>query len=530
MSSKETTTPLERSMKKLDVLMRSFGMRTRIFKGKSRAVVKGTRKIYPYELNATLVETARGVGIRVRLEKIWYSFLKLTPFFIVILFSILQATVPNAGETISNATGVNLFLLLLGSNPNGLGIWIAFPLIGLLIVGSEILERIIRARYIQDRMPRFLSGAEWTVAEPPLLLDLISSTNNLFWILYVVLIIIFAPMSFHTDIFTKFLEVYEVDAGSLIETTKFVSILNIGFIGGLLFAVLYQNYEKFRGSLDRQQLRQDIKFESQTRQLFQIAIGAAMFASIMLIGFYFTFWSSITVNQVLIFYAVTIVSSVLGVWIYWQKESYIFITMAIWFFLSDVVMIFINANNPSYSWMIICNLFLIVFVVVLMLNRYFSKYLEQKGILEPSWMYNLFPLFAFISVFLKKKVRIARGADKELEELLDEEMKEKAKEKEPLIIDMDKVKKKGKEAVKIIQTYQKMLSRIVKGEVNIVSLVGLNDLVLDIVKDDKQVYKEAIQVFKVVDSLLWDDKYSLKQGDKILASATNVYEELVKRR
>lgn len=530
MSSKETTTPLERSMKKMDVLMRSFGMRTRIFKGKSRAVIKGTRKLYPYELNATLVETARGVGIRIRLEKIWYSLLKLTPFFIVILFSILQATVPGAGESIANATGVNLFLLLLGNNPNGLGIWIALPIIGLIIVGAEILERIIRARYIQDRMPRFLSGAEWTVAEPPVILDLISSANNLFWLMYVVLIIIFAPMSFHGDIFTKFIEVYEVDAGPLIQTTKFISILNIGFLGGLLFAVLYQNYEKFRGSLDRQQFRQDIKIESQTRQMFQVAIGATMFASIMLVGYYFTFWSGITVTQVLIFYAVTIASSVLGVWVYWQKEGYVFIAMAIWFFLSSVVMIFMNANNPSYSWMIICNLFLIVLVVVLSLNRYFMKYLEQKGIHEPSWMYNLFPLFAFISVLMKKKMRISRGVDKELDEILEDEMKERVKEKEPLVIDMSKIKKKGKESVKIIQTYQKMLSRIVKGEVNIVSLVGLNNLVLDIIKDDKKLHKKATQVFKVVDSLLWDDNFILKQGDITLNSAIKIYEELVKRR
>jgi len=105
-----------------------------------------------------------------------------------------------------------------------------------------------------------------------------------------------------------------------------------------------------------------------------------------------------------------------------------------------------------------------------------------------------------------------------------------AKEKDPLVIDMGKIKKKGKEATKIIQTYQKMLSRIVKGEVNIVSLIGLNDLIKDIVKEDKKIHKEAIQVFKVVDSLLWDDNYVLKQGDKILASAINVYEELVKQR
>ncbi|MHA1217769.1 MAG: hypothetical protein ACTSO5_03690, partial [Candidatus Heimdallarchaeaceae archaeon] len=126
--------------------------------------------------------------------------------------------------------------------------------------------------------------------------------------------------------------------------------------------------------------------------------------------------------------------------------------------------------------------------------------------------------------------RISRGVDKELDEILEEEMKDRVKEKEPLVIDMGKVKKKGKESIKIIQTYQKILSRIVKGEVNIVSLVGLNNLVLDIIKEDKKLHKEAIQVFKVVDSLLWDDNYVLKQGETILTSAANIYEELVKQR
>ena len=127
-------------------------------------------------------------------------------------------------------------------------------------------------------------------------------------------------------------------------------------------------------------------------------------------------------------------------------------------------------------------------------------------------------------------MRISRGVDKELDEILEDEMKERVKEKEPLVIDMSKIKKKGKESVKIIQTYQKMLSRIVKGEVNIVSLVGLNNLVLDIIKDDKKLHKKATQVFKVVDSLLWDDNFILKQGDITLNSAIKIYEELVKRR
>ena len=408
MSDKETTTPLERSITKMDVLMRSFGMRTRIFKGPTRGIVKGTRKIYPYELNATLVETARGVGIRIKLEKIWYSFLKLIPFFVIFLFSLLQYLVPGAGEAIAEATGINLFLALLGPEPRIIGLWIVLPILGAIVVGSEILERIIRARYIQDRMPRFLSGAEWNIAEPPIVLDFISSINNLLWTFYVFLIIIFAPMSFSAEIFENFLAVYEVEGASIINTTALISILDISILSGMMFAILYQNFEKFRGSLDRQQVRQDIRLESQTRQLVQVAIGSTLLSTVLLACFYFTFWSNITIIQVIIFYSITIVSSVFGVCLFWHKESYIFIAMSIWFFLTDVVMIFLNANNPSYSWMIICHLFLILLVVVLSLNRYLENYLARKGVYEPSWMFNLLPLFAYIAVFWKKKIAITR--------------------------------------------------------------------------------------------------------------------------
>lgn len=530
MSTKETMTPLERSMKKMDVLMRSFGMRTRIFKGKTRAIVKGTRKVYPYELNATIVETARGVGIRVNLENIWYTFLKLIPFTIILLFSFLQFFVPSAGEAISNATGVNLFLLILGPNSNSVGLWVILPILCIIIIGSEILERIIRARYIQDRMPRFLSGAEWIAAEPPIALDIVSSSNNLIWLMYVILIIIFAPLSFHEEIYTKFLEVYQVDSAALMSSTMLISILDIAIISGIMFAIIYQNYEKFRGGLDRQQIRYDIKMEGQTRQILQVALGAVFLATLELTMFYFTFWNSITVVQVLMFYGITVISSIIGALLFWQKESYNFIAMAIWFFLLDVIMIFLNANDPSYSWMIICHLFLILLIVILLLNRYFEQYLAKKGMLEPSWLFNPLPIFSFIAVFQKKKVRGVKGVEKELDEILEEEMKDRVKEKEPLFIDISKIKVKGKEAVKIIEFYEKLTSRVVKGELNILSLTALDNQIKDIVKENKELKNGAEKFFSTVDSLLWNDDYKLTEGKEVLEIGSKLYNEILKTR
>ncbi|MHA1407868.1 MAG: hypothetical protein ACTSSG_10900 [Candidatus Heimdallarchaeaceae archaeon] len=531
MSTKEkTSTPLERSMKKMDILMRSFGMRTRIFKGSTRAIVKGTRKIYPYDLSATLVETASGVGIRIRLEKIWYSFLKLVPFFIVFIFSILQYFTPNSGEAIANATGINLFLTLLGTEPNVIGLWVVLPIIGAIIVGSEITERIIRLRYIQDRMPRFLSGAEWNIAEPPILLDIISSANNILWLMYVLLIIIFAPLAFSQEIVAKFLEVYQVEKQALVDTTMIVSILDIAIVSGMLFSILYMNYEKFRGSLDRQQVRQDIRMEGLTRQLVQVALGSTFLSTILMSMLVFTFWTNISIIQIVIFYAIGIVSSLLGVWLYWQKENYIFITLAIWFFLSDVIMIFLNSKNSSFSWMIICHLFLILIVVVLSLNRFFEKYLAQKGVYEPSWEFNIFPLFSYITIFWKRKVRVTRGVEKELKEILDEEMKEKVREKEPLVIDLKKVQKKGKEAVQIIKNYQKIVHRTIKGELNIKTLTTVNDKILQIINENKKLYNNTKLLFQAVDSLLWDDEYKLKEGKKLLKISDEVYGEIVKSR
>ena len=539
MSAKETTTPLERSMKKMDVLMRSFGMRTRIFKGRTRAVVKGTRKVYPYELNATIVETARGVGIRVQLEKLWFTLLKLIPFVIILTFSFLQYFVPTAGEAIAEATGINLFLLILGPNPNPVGLWVILPIISIIIIGSEVLERIIRARYIQNRMPRFLSGAEWMVAEPPVALDVVSSSNNLIWLMFVILIIIFAPFTFHEEVISNYLKVihglteisdYQSLLAPLQDTTMLISILDVALVSGIMFAILYQNYEKFRGDLDRQQMRHDIKIEGQTRQMSQVILGTIFLATLELSLFYFTFWSSITVVQVLMFYGITIVSSVIGCLLFWQKESYNFIAMAIWFFLIDVVMIFLNANDVSYSWMIICHLFLILLIAILAINRYFEQYLEKKGMFEPSWIFNPLPIFSYITVFMKKKVRVVKGVDKELEELLEDDMKDKVKEKEPLFIDINKVRVKGKEAVKIIEYFERLTSRMVKGELNILSLTALDDQIREIVKSNKALQKEAEEFFSVVDSLLWNDDYKLEDGKKVLKIGENLYNEIIKSR
>jgi hypothetical protein len=162
------------------------------------------------------------------------------------------------------------------------------------------------------------------------------------------------------------------------------------------------------------------------------------------------------------------------------------------------------------------------------LNKYFERYLAEKGVYEPSWMFNLFPLFAYIAVFWKKKVRVSRGVERELEEILDEEMKDKVKEKQPLFIDIKKIKKKGKEAEKIIKNYQKVVARIVKGELNILLLVNINMQILDILKENKELQKEASKFFQTVDSLLWDDEYILKDGKNILEISERLYDEIVK--
>ena len=348
--------------------------------------------------------------------------------------------------------------------------------------------------------------------------------------MYVILIIIFAPFSFHPDIHAKFLEVYEVESAALLSSTMLISILDVALVSGIMFAILYLNYEKFRGNLDRQQMRHDIKIEGQTRQMFQVVLGATLLATLELSLFYFTFWSEITTLQILIFYGIIIASSTIGCWLYWQKESYNFIAMAIWFFLLDVIMIFLNADDNSYSWMIICHLFLILLIAVLAMNRHFEQYLENKGVFEPSWIFNPLPIFSFITVFLKKKARGAKGVEKDLDEILEEEMKDKVKEKEPLFIDIGKVRIKGKEAVKIIEYYERLTSRMVKGELNILSLTALDDQIKEIVKSDKSLRQEADLFLATVDSLLWNDNYKLKDGEKVLKIGEKLYTEIIKTR
>lgn len=528
MSREKPMSPLERGMRKLDVLMRTFGLRTRIFKGSSRAIVKGTRKTYPYEIEATVLETARGIGIRVNPDKLWYSFLKIIPFVILLGLSITQFVAPQAGKAISEGIGVNLFLTVLGYAVKPIGLFIILPLIASLVVGAEILERYIRMNYIKNRMPRFLSGAEWQVAEPPIFLDLISSSNNILWLMWVVLIIIFAPFTFSEEIVSKFVDVYNTELSALKESTIWISLFDIGIMTGIFFAIAYKQFGEFRGSLDRQQFRKDIELEWETRELLETGFGAIVVGFIELSVFSFMFWSNISIVQAIIFILITLISSQIGIWLFWQKESYNYIAIELWLFLSVVVMVFLNANNKGYSWMIICHLFLILIVLGVFLNRHFEEYLNERGIFEPSWVFNPLPLIPLVEVLKKSRTRAPKGVRRELEEIQEEDMKDKLKEKESVMLNMQKITRKGKEVEKIIQVYQKIVDRTIKTKINILSIATLKETIIQNIKEE-EIIQDAEGFLETVDQLLWNDNFKLKDGKDVLEQGNRVYNYILKR-
>ncbi len=522
--------PLERGVRKLDVLMRNFGMRTKMFKGRSRGQVKGARKNYPYEVKATVVETARGIGIRINSEKIWYSFLKAIPFFLLTLVAIFQLALPKIGEQMGESIGINLLLLLVGTNPNSVGIIVSLLLLCLLIIGSEIIERVIRIKYIQDRMPRFLSGAEWVAAEPASIVDIFSAVNNIFWLMWLLLLLMFAPFAFSTDILNKFITVYNSDTNSLLRTTSIMSLLDVAIISSSLFVIIFINFRKFREEVDSAQIKQRINEDIQVRTLFENVVGSIVVASIEYAVFYFMFWNNITVINSIIFFLVSAISAVVTTWLYWQKENYIFIFIEIWLFISIVVMVFINANNASFSWTIIFHLFLILIILGLSFNLSLRTYLEKKGLLEPSWLFNPIPIITYIELLKKRKVKGIKGAKKELEEIRKEELTTKIKERPPLVISIKKIREKGKEAEKIIQTYEKITRRIANKKMDLLTLTAVNQEILKLLKDNKGLQSQAVKLFSTVDELLWNEKYRLKNGDEILSIAEAIYAEVLKTR
>ncbi len=528
MSAKQTVTPLERGTKKMDVLMRTFGMRTRIFMGSSIAIVKGTRKMYPYELKATIVETARGIGIKVASEKIWYSFFKLIPFLFILTLSILQFVIPTIGVDIANAIGVNVFLLFLGKDPNIIGLWVILPLFSALVIGAELVERRIRSNFIQNRMPRFISGAEWRVAEPPLALDFVLISHNLLWLSWLFLTIIFAPFIFSQEIVENFVQVYNTTSDDLMSKALIVSTYNIAIISGFFFALLFQRFLAFRGELDQTQNRTDIELEGKTRQMMQTVLGAAFLAFIQFVFFSFTFWSNITVFQTILFFAITIIASAIGTWLFWQKELYVFVVIQIWLFLSLVVMVFLNAEQPGYSWMIICHLFLILLILGLMLNRSFEKHLEKKGLLEPSWLFDVFPLFAYIGVIRKQKSKVDKDVKKDLQEIADDEGLEVKTKREDIKVNLKKVYAKGNEAKEILKVFRKIVTRVSKAEVNLLTITTMKNEVKDLLKPDKELTKDADIFFSTVDQLLWDDSYQLREGNVIAHLGEKIYSFLSK--
>ena len=242
-----------------------------------------------------------------------------------------------------------------------------------------------------------------------------------------------------------------------------------------------------------------------------------------------TFWSNIQAGHIVVFYAISVLSSVIGTLLVWQNERYIFIALPIWMFLSDVIMIFLNANNPAYSWMIICHLFLILMLVILALNLSMDKYLQKKGIMDPSWIFSPMPIFAYIGFWAKRKVKVAAVPEKEWEELQEEAYAEKVKERPLLKLNIEKIRNKGPNAEKIVQLYFKIVKRIVKGELNIIAISYANDAILKEIKEKEDLYRSAQTFISTVDHLLWDENYSLSNGDEIVKIGEEVYKVILKR-
>ncbi|MHA1827743.1 MAG: hypothetical protein ACTSX6_03740, partial [Candidatus Heimdallarchaeaceae archaeon] len=82
----------------------------------------------------------------------------------------------------------------------------------------------------------------------------------------------------------------------------------------------------------------------------------------------------------------------------------------------------------------------------------------------------------------------------------------------------------------IIKNYQKIVHRIIKGELNIKTLTSVNDQILQIINENKKLYNNTKLLFQAVDSLLWNDEYKLKEGKKLLKISNEVYSEIVKSR
>ena len=323
-------------------------------------IIHASRSNYPEEIQVQLLETASGVGVRLRITGWTKVFLSHMSYVIgaLVLFLLQFTDWPLLVERLDLRTllfgEANLYVV----GGVMLAIYAAFT-------GLEYLLLRIRSTLIRRRLSLHLVGADWEAKEPSKAFDALLSISPLIWIVWLIAALYQFPLAMDSATLGAFLRVYDASASDVTYAVQMTVALFVIPTGGILAGSRFYQFLSFKTEVDPTQI--DIELP-ENRDVENAAAGLlagmmfAMVAGLILNSIYLTELSS---AALVLSFLLTTLAGGIGAAASTYGKAWPFVSSAIWLFFILLWEIFQNSSNSGFSWTIIASLFLIPVPLIL---------------------------------------------------------------------------------------------------------------------------------------------------------------------
>lgn len=499
------STPLDRATSRSEELLSGMGMTTTASPSPLGNMVTASRSNYPHELQVHLIETARGVAVKVKFVAWLKVFLAHIPFAIVGLYLMIQWK----WQFPVILGDVNLNKLWFG-NADKLFLGVALLVVYVLFASLEYLAVRIRASFVRRRLALHLVGADWQPAEPSMTLDAVVATSPIIWVAWLVASLFYFPLALPGSTQTDFINVYDATMEQVMAAIRSIIAIFVSAFAGFLASARLSAVLKYKLEVDPHQVQEELT-ENQLAQMASYgAVSGATLVFVSAVTFAPIYLDGGSALLVAVSMSIVMITATSGMVISHFGRGWPHGASVLWLFFTTLWMIFENSDNPGYSWPIIAGLFILPVPLIFGGHYLLEKFAQRHGVYEPSWLYVLFPISAMIAAviakFRKKPVSMVR--EKEEQKI------------EKLRIPLDAIRSKGPRAVEIVTLFAQISTFLKdKSEPAYASLDP--DLVAKRVdaklKDYAALRKEATSFIRDTDRLIWDPRYSIeKQQSKTL--------------
>lgn len=384
-----------------------FGYSTFTQFSSSYSKVKGIKRMGFEEIECVISDTARGTSIgfypKNQLQNILYSLPLLIGLILIGLSKIELFTPYLTGDIDQTNVRFNFIQLLFGDLNTSFFSISFLILLSVLFILSPYLTQKIRIDILKSRFSFYSKDAVWETKDIPQSLIILNSIKSPFYHGWLILILYFLPFSTTNEVLIELTEIYNTST----ENLKNATIEAFSITGGLILGLL-SSYKsiKIRAEISKNDKRYRNSGGLTERRIYPILFGiqsaltcSIIFAIFLSISF-FSIGSAYHIGMFLFFSLIggLIAGIIEDEGLLWNLGTY-----AICIFFSSLLLIFQTGQESAFAYIVILQLFFIPIPFVMMISIPFQNYLEKNGMRNLEWLFDIFPFFPFVTLYLKNK-------------------------------------------------------------------------------------------------------------------------------